>query len=126
MRQVGRTQGKVVQPGVEAVYVPESEPLLAFYRDLVYPYLLAKSGTDLPLGSPRRAEALFQALKAGLRPEAHPAADRLASLCDQRRQFDLQVRLHAWLFTWLGIHVAISVALLILMFVHIFLAMKYV
>jgi hypothetical protein len=126
VRQVGRTQGKVVQPGIEAVYVPESEPLLTFYRDLVDPYLRAKSGTDLPLGSQRRAEALFQALKGGLRSDAHPAVDRLASLCDQRRQFDLQARLHGWLFTWLGIHVAISVALVILMIVHIFLALKYV
>jgi hypothetical protein len=126
VRQVGRAQGKVVQLGVEAVFVPESEPLLAFYRELVDPYLRAKSGTGLPLGSPRRAEALFQALKGRLRVEAHPAADRLANLCDQRRQFDLQARLHGWLFTWLGIHVAISVALFLLMIVHIFLALKYV
>jgi hypothetical protein len=128
VRQVGRVQGKVVQAGFEAGYVPESGPLLAFYRDLIEPYLRAKSGTGmgLPLSSARRAAALFQALKDRLPPRAHPVVDRLADLCDQRRQFDLQARLHHWLFTWLGVHVALSVALLILMAVHVFLALKYV
>ena len=51
--------------------------------------------------------------------------DRLADLCDQRRQFDLQARLHFWLHSWLGAHVALSVALTLLMFVHAVLALKY-
>ena len=126
VRQVGRIQGKVVQAAFEAVFVPESEPLLAFYREQVEPYLCARDGTGHPLGSARGTAALFQALKGHLRAEAHPVVDRLVDLCDQRRQFDLQIRLHSWLFTWLGIHVALSVALLVLMIVHVFLALKYV
>jgi hypothetical protein len=126
LRQVGRVQGKVIEAAVEPVYVPESEPLLAFHRELVDPYLGAASGTGLPLGSQRRAAALFQVLKGRLRAEAHPVVDRLADLCDQRRQFDLQARLNDWLYTWLGLHVALSVALFLLMIAHIFLALKYV
>jgi hypothetical protein len=125
LRQAGRVQGKVVEVGVAVGYVPDSEPLLAFYRERVDPYLRARSGTRLALGSPGRAAALFSALKTDLRPEAHPIVDRLADLCDQRRQFDLQARLHGWLHTWLAVHVALSVALLVLMVVHIFLALKY-
>lgn len=126
LRQVGRVQGKVVEAAFEPGYVPGSEPLLAFHRELVDPYLGAPSGTGLPLGSQRRATALFQALKGRLRAEAYPVVDRLADLCDQRRQFDLQARMHGWLYTWLGLHVALSVALLILMIAHIFLALRYV
>jgi hypothetical protein len=125
LRQVGRVQGKVVEVGVGAGYVPDSEPLLEFHRDQVDPYLRAKSGMGLPLGSPSRAASLFSALKMVLRPEAHPVVDRLADLCDQRRQFDLQSRLHHWLFTWLAVHVPLSVALLVLMVVHVFFALKY-
>ncbi len=44
VRQVGRVQGKVVQAAFEAGYVPESEPLLAFYRELVEPYLRRSPG----------------------------------------------------------------------------------
>jgi hypothetical protein len=126
LRQAGRVQGKVVEVGVEVGYVPDSEPLLAFYRQQVDPYLRARSGTSLPLGSPGRAAALFSSLKTNLSTEAHPVVDRLADLCDQRRQFDIQARLHGWLHIWLAVHVALSVALLVLMVVHIFLAMKYV
>jgi hypothetical protein len=126
VRQVGWVQGKVVQVGIEAVWVPESEALLAFFQDQVEPYLAARSGTRLPLGSPSQAAGLFRILKTRLRPEAHHVVDRLANLCDQRRQFDLQARLHVWLHLWLGVHVALSVALVLLMVVHVFLALKYI
>jgi hypothetical protein len=126
VRQVGRVQGKVVEVGIEAGYVPGSEPLLAFFRDQVDPYLRARRGTSLPLGTPGRSAALFRSLKTSLRPEAHPVVDHLADLCDRRRQFDLQERLYGWLYTWLVIHVALSTALFVLMFVHIYLALRYV
>ena len=58
-------------------------------------------------------------------PRPIPVVDRLADLCEQRRQFDLQARLHNWLHAWLGVHVALSVALVLLMVVHIVLALKY-
>jgi hypothetical protein len=125
MRKVGRIQGKVVQAGVEAAWVPGSEPLLEFHHRQVEPYLRAESGRGLPLSSTARAAALFQEIKTQLRPEAHATVDRIAALCDQRRQFDLQTRLHRWLHIWLGIHVPLSVALLLLMAVHAFLAFKY-
>jgi hypothetical protein len=126
VRQVGRVQGKVIQATTEATYVPESEPLRVFYDEFVDPYLAASSGVRLPLGYARRTAALFATLKGRLRVEAHPMVDRLADLCDQRRQFDLQNRLQNLLFTWLGVHVALSVALLVLMIIHIFLALEYV
>ena len=124
--EVGRVQGKIVQATLEVGYVPDSEPLLAFYRERIEPYLRAERGTRLPLASARQSSTLFQSLKGRLRPEARAVVDRLADLCDQRRQFDLQSRLHGWLFIWLAVHLALSVALFVLMIAHIFLAMKYV
>jgi len=125
VRQVGRVQGKVVQAELDTSWVSGSEPLLTFYQDQIEPYLEAKSGRRLQLGSPRQAEALFAALKNRLSKEAHPVVDRLADLCEQRRQFDLESRLHLWLHTWLVAHVAFSVGLTILMVVHAVLALKY-
>jgi hypothetical protein len=126
LRTVGRVQGKVVQVGVTASYIGESEPLRTFFGKYVDPYLAASNGKGLPLASPRQAATLFQALKDTVRAEVHPVADRLADLCDQRRQFDVQTSLQRWLTTWLGLHVALSVALLVLMLVHIVLALKYI
>jgi hypothetical protein len=125
VRQVGRLQGKVVQAGIRANWVPGSEPLLSFYRDQVEPYLRALSGARMPLGRAAQSRALFDALKTRLPASAHPVAERLADFCDQRRQFDLQARMHFWLHSWLAAHVALSVALTLLMIVHAVLALKY-
>jgi hypothetical protein len=125
VRQVGRVQGKVVQSSIQASWVPGSEELRSFYRDQVDPYLQAPSGTRMRLGSQAQARAMFQALEARLPPGAHDAAKRLADLCEQRRQFDLQSRMHFWLHAWLGVHVALSVALTVLMIIHAILAIEY-
>ncbi len=125
LRKVGRVQGKVVQARIEAVWVADSEPLLAFHRQHINPYLRAASGRRLALASANRANELFAELKTQLRPEAHPTVDRIASLCDQRRQFDLQRRLHRWLHVWLTVHLPLSAALAGLMAAHVFLALKY-
>ena len=126
VRQVGRTQGKVVSADLEAKYVPGSDALFAFYRDQIEPYLRARSGRRLLLGKASQALAMFDAIKTRLPEGAHPVVNRLADLCHQRRQFDLQARLHFWLHSWLGVHVALSLALTLLMIVHAILALKYI
>jgi hypothetical protein len=125
LRRAGHVEGKVVTVGLEAAWVAGSEPLRAFYRDTVHPYLKARSGVSLPLGSRNQAEALFAAVKQHLKTDAWPVVDRLADLCEQRRQFDLQIRLHFWLHSWLVAHVALSVGLVVLMIAHAVLALKY-
>jgi hypothetical protein len=126
VRQVGRTQGKMINAEIEARLVPGSDALFAFYRDQVEPYLRARSGRRLLLGNPSQATAMFEAIKTRLPKDAHPVVDRLADLCQQRLQFDRQARLHFWLHSWLGVHVALSVALTLLMIVHAILALKYI
>jgi hypothetical protein len=126
VRRAGRLTGKVVQVGIKARFVPESEPLLAFFQEEIEPYLRVKSASGLALASPKRAASMFEDLKVKLRREAHDVVDKLADLCDQRRQFELQSRLHGWLFVWLAVHVGLSVALVLLMFAHVVLSLKYV
>ena len=46
-------------------------------------------------------------------------------MCEERRQWDRQARLHFWLHNWLWVHFPLSVALVVLMFVHIWAALKY-
>jgi hypothetical protein len=125
VRQVGRIQGKVVQVGLETGWISGSEPLRAFYHEQIEPYLEARSGSRLSLGPPKQAAVLFSALKKRVAPDAYPVVERLVDLCEQRRQFDIQSRLHLWLYCWLVAHVALSVGLTLLMVVHVFLALKY-
>jgi hypothetical protein len=125
VRSAGRVQGKVLQTRTQAMMVVNSEALLLFFEQHVVPFFEAKHVSRLPLGSPKRAAAMFRELKSFLDPAAHSVADVLESLCDQRRQLAQQARLHSWLHIWLCVHLPLSVALLVLMIAHIFYALKY-
>jgi hypothetical protein len=125
VRRVGLIQGKTVETATSVPWVPGSEPLQVFFIQNVQPYLSAKSGKSLPLGRPEKAAALFQDLKVRLNPEAHRVLERLQELCDQRRQFDLQMQLHYWLYVWMAVHLVLSSAMLVLMIAHGYLALRY-
>jgi hypothetical protein len=125
VRSVGQVQGKVLQTRVPATPVPGAEPLRTFFHSTVEPFLRGSAGADSPLRLRDRAARVFGELKLRLPPAAHPAADTLASLCEQRRQWAEQARLHFWLYNWLWVHFPLSVALVVLMFVHIWVALKY-
>ena len=128
-RSTGSVQGKYLQTWSQARAVPGSEPLFIFFERIVSPYLAAKrgsrSGNGAVLASSKRAAVIFQEIRTELDPAAHGVVNMLEELCDQRRQFDLQARLHGWLHGWLCIHVPLSAALFLLMVVHIYYALKY-
>jgi hypothetical protein len=125
MSKFGNLQGKVLRTEASALRVPGSEPLLDFHIRYIHPYLSAGSQQGLELESPRKATAMFANLKLRLPSEAFPTVDRLAELCDRRRQLNLQASMHRWLFAWLAVHLGLSSALVVLMFVHVALSMKY-
>jgi hypothetical protein len=124
-RSVGRVQGNVLETRVPPNPVPESEMLRDFFRNTVAPFLRSGNASPSPLRNFNRTAALFQDLRAKLPPPAHASADGLERLCNQRRQWAEQARLHVWLHSWLWVHFPLSVALVLLMFVHAWVALKY-
>jgi hypothetical protein len=125
LRTAGSVQGKVLLTNVPSAPVPDSEPLREFFRSEVRPYLQHGSSAGSALQQANRSTVLFQDLKIKLAPAAHEALAALEGLCAQRRQLDLQARLHFWLHSWLWVHLPLSAALVLLMFVHIWAALKY-
>jgi hypothetical protein len=125
VRAAGSVQGKLLQTRAQAVRVPGAEPLLELFEETVVPYVRAKAGADESLASPKKARIVFAEMRSRLDPAAHPVVGMLEELCDQRRQLDLQSRLHIWLHGWLWIHLPLSVALFALMIAHIYYALKY-
>lgn len=124
VRTTGRVQGKVLQTA-QVTPVPNSEPLLTFFDKHIVPFLEAKQISGRSLASAKRADALFRDLKTSLDPRTHPVVDSLADLCDQRRQFARQARLHGWLHGWLLVHLPVSVAMFVLMIIHVVYALRY-
>ncbi len=126
VRSAGAVRGKVAEAVARPGFVADAEPLAAFHKTQIQPFLEADNATKLALAQPARADAMFQALRQKLPPQVHPVVHRLAELCDQRRQYDRQRRLNRWLHAWLAVHLPLSAALFVLMMVHIFLALKFV
>jgi hypothetical protein len=125
MRSIGAVRGRVWQMQAVVSTVPDSGVLRTAFSSVIRPYLLAGRRSGSALANELQADSFFAGLKGKLPAPAHGAVDQLDGLCDQRRQLDLQVRLHAWLHGWLWVHLPLSVALVLLLFVHIFVALKY-
>jgi hypothetical protein len=125
VRSAGRVQGKVLQTRVPSAPLPGSEPLRDFFEHSVAPFLRGGAAADSPLQSPHRSAVMFQELRTRLDPATHETVAALEDLCDQRRQFDAQARLHFWLHCWLWVHLPLSAALVILMLLHAWVAIKY-
>lgn len=125
VRAVGQVQGKVLETRVLAAPVADAEPLRDFYRHQAAPFLRRGSAGGGSLGHVNQAKALFRDLRTRLNPDAHPVVDDLESLCEQRRQLDVQARLQFWLHSWLWVHLPLSASLLVFMLLHVFVALKY-
>ncbi len=125
VRTAGRVQGKVLETVAPSAPIPGSEPLRAFFREALAPYLKDGAASGSVLQYQNRAAVVFNELRVRLEPAAHPPVAALESMCEQRRQLDRQARLHFWLHSWLFVHLPLSVALIVLMFFHIFVALKY-
>lgn len=79
-----------------------------------------------PLRDPREASIFFESLKLEVDKLAHPAVEKIAEICDRRRQFERQRQLHRRLHNWLAIHLPLSIVLIVLMWVHIIVSIRYI
>ncbi|MCX6895707.1 MAG: hypothetical protein NTZ16_09475 [Verrucomicrobia bacterium] len=98
---------------------PSTDILKQFLDQEALPYLAAKRGDKLRLGSQRVADDYFRALKVSVTAQWHADVERLQNWCDERRQLDLQTRYQHWLHGWLFVHAPISFVLLALTAWHV-------
>jgi hypothetical protein len=103
----------------------KSDQLWQKFDEVIAPYLLTGSKSRSPIATAAAAGNFFRGLREILPPAMHSTVEVLEGFCTERRQFDLQARLHLWLHTWLWVHLPVSAALVVLMFVHVFVALKY-
>ncbi len=125
IRQAELIPGQLLRVPVPQVPVPNCEVLRQKFNATIQPFLERGRRFRSPLSNRTRSAEFFRQLRAVLDPEAHSILEAIEECCEQRRQFDLQTRLHWWLHSWLWIHLPLSMALLVLMFVHAYVALKY-
>lgn len=91
------------------------------------PYLRASRGKAgrMRLGDTRTAEDLFRLLRVNASDALRSRVDQLEQWCSDRREMDLQMKLHHWLHGWLLLHVPFSFALLVITAWHAYITLIY-
>jgi hypothetical protein len=119
LKRDGVVQGKVVKSRAMSAGVQEgSEPLKTFYLAEVQPFLNTRFKADSRLSMQRSAIAVFSHARTLVPEPLHETLRDLESVCEERRQLALQVRLHYWLHLWEFLHIPVSYALLVMSAVH--------
>ncbi|WP_235033416.1 hypothetical protein [Rubripirellula obstinata] len=124
VRQAGKTSGRTLETR-QMNRAKEDSVTLWNALDEIRPFLLHGKRELTPVTDTNEASAWFRRLRTACSEEGQEIIDILMSLCNQRRQFDIQARVHHWLHTWIPIHIALSIAVTGLLAAHVWTALKY-
>jgi hypothetical protein len=100
---------------------PEAERLRGIYLTEVRPYLHGLPGG----GTSRERLPDLRAHEVDAPEEWRDQLARLADICEEARQLEVQRRLHRVLHDWLFLHAPLSFALLVLAALHVYFALSY-
>lgn len=124
LKKEGAIQGKTYkEKGKAGAPLEGSEPLKVFYVKEIRPFLSDRYDNQNKLASSDGAAAYFEYTRALLPVPMHDALHDLQTICEERRQMAMQMRLHFWLHGWQIVHVPVSYMLLVLTVVHAFVTM---
>jgi hypothetical protein len=124
-RSMTGIQGKVLETRPNISVIPGTEMIETQFEREIEPYLLDGNQSRTRLVGEFAARRFFAELREQCPVAAVDLVDKLEGLSDQRRQFDLQKRLHAWLHVWLSVHLPLSIALVVLLAMHVYVALRY-
>jgi hypothetical protein len=105
--------------------LPDTEPLRHYFHSVIDPYLRSEASYRSKLRLRARLENDFEDLELRINPKAQPVVAALKDLCERRKQFDEQSRLHFWLHNWILFHLSLSAILLVLLCWHAVTAIWY-
>lgn len=124
------TAEKPVAATPPKIAAPTPPALLAKFRDfhirVVRPFLNNGRSPQHRLDDNISARRIFAQLRSDLPAELHDSLQELEDLCEERRQFNTQLRLHRWLHWWLILHIPPSIALLVLFVAHVIVSLRVV
>ena len=106
--------------------VVQIKELKLFYLELIRPQLPLQPNTQSWRDAIRRSIMVCQIRSDNQHPQFIPIFDYLLDLCEQRRQFAMVQRYHAWLHGWLLVHIPVTVALYVVLLVHAIVALRVI
>ena len=96
-----------------------------FYENEMVPYLKQAGARGSALANTNVAGAMFKNLRTLLPTAVHESLNDLENICYEKRQIDLQAKLHRFLHGWLFVHIPLSYALLVMGAIHAVVALRY-
>jgi hypothetical protein len=121
----GTAAAVAAPPAAAAEEDPSPQLLGDFLDEEALPYLRARRGDRRRLGDHKTATDLFRLLKLSVSEKWQPKVETLQQWCNDRREMDLQLRLHHWLHGWLLLHVPLSFALLVMTLWHAWISVQF-
>ena len=125
VRAVRAGKGSGLLRDIPAEPVADTEPLRGYFHSVLDPYLRPETSSGSALRLRARIKADFAELRQRINPDAHRVVDALEDLCERRRQFDEQAKLHARLHSWILFHLSLSAVLVVLVIWHAVSAVWY-
>jgi len=122
-RHVGTMVPRARQPQVELPPSSRSPELHRALEEGIVEFL--RTGRSVRFTTAQQIDWYFEDLERRVRPDARPAVAQIRSLCQRRRQLNVQRKFHFWLHSWLSIHLPLSVALIWLLVAHVIGALAY-
>jgi hypothetical protein len=92
--------------------------LIQFIDAEALPYLRTTKARRFALRDRQASANQFRLLKLQVPAFIQPLVEQMQELCDEKRQLDLQCRLHYWLHGWLLVHAPASILLVVLTILH--------
>ncbi len=123
-QQTGRFIGRVLRTTNLEPHRGDKRLVWELFCELRPYLLLGRQGVDAETEA-KGMNKRFERLRQQCHVDTIPLLEVLENLHEQRRQFDLQSRAHAWLHGWLPLHVGLSVGLAALLLIHILVALRY-
>ncbi|HEY3789202.1 MAG TPA: hypothetical protein VGL71_10120, partial [Urbifossiella sp.] len=96
-----------------------------FLDEEALPYLHGQTQKKSRLADQHASDDVFRLLQLSVAEKWRPKVAELQQWCDDRRDMDLQIRLHHWMHYWLIVHVPLSFALLVMTFWHAYATVIY-
>jgi hypothetical protein len=122
----GAAGGSVaISTSVHVLDATAAQELQRFFAEEMLPYLEHAGAGKSRLAHGFTAKTMFDNLRTLIPPAVHDSIADLGSICEEKREIDLQQRLHRVLHGWLFVHVPLSYALLVMGAVHAIGALRY-
>lgn len=124
VRDVGRVRGRTLRTATFPADPKNAVEIWNAYEQ-IKSFMLLGRRADPNFSNTAHAGSFFSNLRRICDPSCTEIVNTLEEYCDQRRQFDIQQKLHNWLHGWLPVHIGLSVSVSVLLIVHIVTALRY-